>query len=113
MLSQAMWRRYKGRCARLDCIAQMSSDWEQMWSKEEKIFYYYHKKTGESVWEEPQIPYRPMIRDRYTGRLIQAWPHLDWPAPQEKKAARGACMKCFERVRRFIDSTDRIDIMLI
>lgn len=35
------------------------------------------QETGESYWEEPGEPYRPMIRDRLTGALIQAWPQLE------------------------------------
>ena len=36
-----------------------------------------------------------MVRDRLTGDLMQAWPHLDLPPEVPKKAPRGICMKCF------------------
>jgi len=78
-------------------LAQQQSPWEQLWSKDEKCLYYYNKIDGTSFWEEPGEPYRPMVRDSYTGKLIQAWPYLDWPPVAEKKAAKGRCMKCFTR----------------
>ena len=43
------------------------------------------------------MPYRPMVRDKYSGKLIQAWPHLDIPPPVEKKASKGKCMKCLTK----------------
>jgi hypothetical protein len=97
LLQQAMWRRYKARCLRLYMLEQQASDWEQLWSRDERCFYYYNKRTGESRWEEPEGPYRPIVRDSYTGKLVQAWPQLDLPPVVEKKAGRGMCMKCFTR----------------
>lgn len=55
------------------------------------------QRSGESQWEEPGVPYRPLVRDSYTGKLVQAWPYLDMPPPSQKKAARGACMRCLTK----------------
>lgn len=33
--------------------------------------------TGEAHWEAPGVPFRPMVRDRMSGSLIQAWPQLE------------------------------------
>lgn len=36
-----------------------------------------NQDTGESFWEPPGVPFRPMIRDRMSGALVQAWPQLE------------------------------------
>jgi hypothetical protein len=98
--TQSLWRRYRVRCLRLWMLSQQQSVWEQLWSNEHRAFYYYNKATGDALWEEPgggTQPYRPMVRDRYSGKLIQAWPCLDAPPPLPKKAMRGMCMRCITR----------------
>lgn len=39
--------------------------------------YLLRQDTEESWWEDPGVPFRPMVRDRMSGGLIQAWPHLE------------------------------------
>jgi hypothetical protein len=50
LLTQSLWRRYKARCARWQLSEQQQADWEQLWSREEKAFYYYNKKSGQSMY---------------------------------------------------------------
>ena len=82
---------------------QQRSQWEELWSEDEGVFYYFHKTTGEALWSPPEVPYRPMIRDRFTQRLMQAWPQLD--VPDEAAAADpGMCMRCrVEEATRMCD----------
>ena len=75
---------------------QYNSDIEQLWSDEVAGFYWYNKKTTEAMWEEPGVPYRPMIRDRFTQQLMQAWPILDRAIVIEPEAPPGICMICKE-----------------
>jgi hypothetical protein len=51
--------------------SQYNSQVEQLWSDEESAFYWFDKKTQTSVWDEPAVPYRPMIRDKFTQQLMQ------------------------------------------
>ena len=56
---------------------EQSSDWEQMWDPVREIVYFYNHKTTKSSYLEPTVPYRPLIRDRRSQALMQAWPFLD------------------------------------
>jgi len=73
---------------------QQFSQWEQLFNEDENCFYWYNKKTQLSVWEEPNVPFRPMIRDRFTQKLMQAWPHMDVESDADKVAPPGICMIC-------------------
>ncbi|GMH56705.1 hypothetical protein TrRE_jg4376, partial [Triparma retinervis] len=77
--------------------SQYSSKIEQLWSDEESAFYWFDKKSQTSVWEEPQQPYRPMIRDKFTQQLMQAWPILDNAVVEDPEAPPGVCMICKEQ----------------
>ena len=58
-------------------MAEMNSEWEQLWDGRRSLLYYYNYVTGASQYEEPPCPFRPLIRDYYSAQLVQAWPHLD------------------------------------
>ncbi|GMH89449.1 hypothetical protein TrST_g7346 [Triparma strigata] len=77
-------------------LGQYNSVVEQLWDDEKNLFYWFDKKSKQAAWEEPEIPYRPMIRDRFTQQLMQAWPVLDNALAVEKEAAFGICMICKE-----------------
>jgi hypothetical protein len=93
LLLQCLWRghvaREMGRYLRL----QQESMWEELWSDAENVFYYFHKPTEEALWHPPEVPYRPMVRDRFTQRLMQAWPQIEHPE-EEAMAEKGICMRC-------------------
>ncbi len=74
-------------------LTQQQSPWEELWSEGEGVFYYYHKVQGQSIWNPPVVPYRPMVRDRFTQRLMQAWPQMEHP-DEAPAAERGMCMRC-------------------
>ena len=71
--------------------AQRDSPWEQLWNTQYNLLYYFNYITGESQYEEPYefvtdengqgvmvpCPFRPLIRDKYSAALIQAWPFLE------------------------------------
>ena len=56
---------------------EKASDWEQLWNDKRKLMYYYNKVTLESTYNEPKVPFRPLIRDIQSYALVQAWPDLD------------------------------------
>jgi hypothetical protein len=56
---------------------QQAADWEQLWNSARQLMYYYSKSLGMSTYEEPRGPYRPLVRDRLSAQLVQAWPDLD------------------------------------
>lgn len=58
---------------------QKHSSWEQLWDDKHHLLYYYNNQTGLSQYEEPPNgeAYRPLIRDRLSASLLQAWPDLD------------------------------------
>ena len=64
------------RLARALRIEQVS-DWEQMWDPMREIVYFFNHVTGKSTYMEPRVPYRPLVRDRRSQALVQAWPFLD------------------------------------
>ena len=76
--------------------SQYNSSIEQLWSDEESAFYWFDKRSQSSVWEEPKEPYRPMIRDKFTQQLMQAWPILDKAIVEDPEAPPGVCMICKE-----------------
>ena len=45
-------------------LRQQKSHWEQLWDEDAACFYWFNKSTSDNTWEEPNIPYRPMLRDR-------------------------------------------------
>ena len=92
---QCLWRGHVARDLARYLEMQQQSLWEELWSDEENVFYYYHKPTGEALWHAPEVPYRPMVRDRFTQRLMQAWPQIEHPE-DEVMAAEGICMRCKE-----------------
>jgi len=75
-------------------LNQQKSNWEQLFNEDNNCYYWFNKNTLESAWSEPSIPYRPMIRDRFTQVLMQAWPNLDIDDVEEVQASPGICMIC-------------------
>lgn len=68
------WMAYR-RAWRLRC--QQSSPWEQLWDSRYNRLYYFNVETQESTYEEPTDGvYRPLIREKHSAALIQAWPSL-------------------------------------
>lgn len=56
---------------------QLSSPWEQLWDSRYNRLYYYNLETNQSQYEEPpDRVYRPLIRDKNSAALIQAWPQI-------------------------------------
>eukprot|EP00903_Cladosiphon_okamuranus_P016531 g15251.t1 len=83
---------------------QRVSRWEQLRDDESGRFYFYSKDTGEAFWEPPGVPFRPMIRDRMSGALMQAWPQLERELLEAVGAAPGFCMQCkTEKATRICD----------
>jgi len=90
---QALWRASQAREVKGYLKRQQRSVWEELWSEDEGVFYYYSKASGEALWEAPLVPYRPMVRDRFTQRLMQAWPQIENP-DEPPPADPGMCMRC-------------------
>lgn len=57
--------------------AQQNSEWEQLWYPTKSLLYYYNHVTKKSQYSEPEGPFRPLVRDRLSAALIQAWPEID------------------------------------
>ena len=57
--------------------AQRLSEWEQLWDGRRNLLYYYNHVTGISQYDEPDCPFRPLVRDPLSSALVQAWPELD------------------------------------
>jgi len=57
--------------------AQRDSEWEQLWNPAKSLLYYYNYVTKKSQYPEPPGPFRPLVRDRCSAALIQAWPEVD------------------------------------
>ena len=67
------------RYARRLCIElrkQQNAVWEQLWDTKRNVMYYYNWLTEESKFVEPRDIFRPLVRDRRSSRLVQAWPNL-------------------------------------
>ena len=56
---------------------QQWSEWEQLWDERRQLMYYYNITTRESTYEEPKVPFRPLVRHLKSSALMQAWPFLD------------------------------------
>eukprot|EP01032_Pedospumella_encystans_P033445 gene33445-37793_t len=56
---------------------QRASEWEQLWDSRRNYLYYYNYVTGASQYNEPDEPFRPLVRHPLSAALIQAWPDLD------------------------------------
>ena len=93
LLLQCLWRGHQARELGRYLVSQQQSLWEELWSDAENVFYYFHKATGEALWHAPEVPFRPMVRDRFTQRLMQAWPQIEHPE-EEALAEKGVCMRC-------------------
>lgn len=77
LLIQRVVRGFVGRCKADFLRRQMQSEWEQIYDEKRQVMYYYNNIQGESVYEEPKVPYRPLVRDRLSAKLMQSWPFLD------------------------------------
>ncbi|CAM9506452.1 unnamed protein product [Chrysoparadoxa australica] len=76
--------------------AQKASRWEELWDDENHRSYFHNLDSLETSWDEPGAPYRPLVRDKFTQRLVQAWPMLDIEKEQQREAEPGFCMRCKE-----------------
>ena len=76
---QRLARGLNGRVAARKLREQQNAEWEQLWDDKRNVLYYYNRFTTESKFVEPKkgTIYRPLIRDRRSSRLMQAWPHVD------------------------------------
>eukprot|EP00752_Nemacystus_decipiens_P001572 g1533.t1 len=83
---QSVERRKRACITAADLREQRASRWEQLLDDETGRLYFYFKDTGESFWEPPGVPFRPMIRDRMSGALVQAWPQLERELLEERHA---------------------------
>ena len=57
--------------------AQQGAYWEQLWDNRRNMLYYHNRITKETTYDEPAESIRPLVRDRRSSALIQAWPQLD------------------------------------
>ena len=73
------------RCFRCNKARQLArklrrlqkAPWEQLWDKSRNMMYYYNRTTNVSQYLEPSEDFRPLVRDRRSSALMQAWPFLD------------------------------------
>ena len=75
-----MQRFLRGSMARAEASKlrlEQQAEWEQMWDADREIIYFYSNRTGKSSYLQPRGAYRPLIRDRRSQALMQAWPVLD------------------------------------
>ncbi|CAM9759100.1 unnamed protein product [Scytosiphon promiscuus] len=101
---QSAERRKRACVTAADLKEQRASPWEQLLDDDTGTLYFFCKDTGESVWQPPEVPFRPMVRDRLSGALIQAWPQLERELLEAVGAAPGFCMQCkTERATRICD----------
>ncbi len=56
--------------------AQQISEWEQLWDSKRRLLYYYNRIANYSTYEEPEGPFRPLVRDPRSAVLVQAWPEM-------------------------------------
>ncbi len=104
-------------CSRLR--AQQTAEWEQLWDSKRNLLYYYNRYTGKATWEEPSgVPIRPLVRDKFSAQLIQAWPHIAGSSVETSSIADGSwlpshaiCGKCKVRkcVRLCLGCWDEVD----
>lgn len=76
-LMQRSMRGCMDRIIAADLKEQQKSPWEQLWDQNRELVYYYNRSTGKSTYLEPADAYRPLVRDRLSQALIQAWPFID------------------------------------
>ena len=76
-LIQRTARRYLAQKIHRSLTEQKWSEWEQLWDSRRNLLYYYNYATGVSQYNEPDCPFRPLVRDPLSAALIQAWPELD------------------------------------
>ena len=74
---QRLYRAFKVRKVTAGLKQQQLAEWEQLWDNRRNILYYHNRLTQETTYEEPAGPIRPLVRDRRSAALIQAWPHLN------------------------------------
>lgn len=95
---QLAWRAGLARRVAEVYRAQQRADWQMLWDESAQAFYFLRASTAEVSWEEPsggETSFRPQVKDRFTGRLVQAWPQLDQPKPLHLQQPRpGYCMQC-------------------
>jgi hypothetical protein len=72
-VGRGMMGRNKAALLRL----QQQSDWEQLWDVKRSLLYYFNCVEVRSTYEEPDVLFRPLVRDRRSARLVQSWPYLD------------------------------------
>eukprot|EP01041_Mallomonas_annulata_P003129 gene3129-6155_t len=80
LMAVTIERVYRGSRCRKEAAAlrlQQSSYWEQLWDDRHNVFYYFNIYTKESTYDEPTVPYRPLVRHMRSAVLIQSWPFLD------------------------------------
>lgn len=70
-------RGYLDRMIAVDLREQQHAVWEQLWDASRELVYYFNRSTAKSTYMEPAEAYRPLVRDRLSQRLVQAWPFLD------------------------------------
>ena len=61
----------------LELQYQRESEWEQLWNPAKNLLYYYNYVTKKSQYSEPDGPFRPLVRDKKSAALMQAWPEID------------------------------------
>eukprot|EP00605_Chrysophyceae_sp_TOSAG23-4_P001261 GSChrysophyteH1.ASY1.ANO1.1372.1 assembled CDS len=76
-LIQRTMRGCMDRAIAIDLREQQTSPWEQLWDANRELVYYYNRSTGKSTYLEPAQAYRPLVRDRLSQALVQAWPFID------------------------------------
>ena len=77
LIIQRTMRGCMDRLIAIDLREQQQALWEQLWDHSRELVYYYNRSTNKSTYMEPTEAYRPLVRDRLSQRLVQAWPFLD------------------------------------
>lgn len=88
-LIQTTFRGFKDRELARHLRELQLADWEQLWDNKRNVMYYFNRITGESKFTEPRGLFRPLVRDRRSARLVQAWPHLDKSPHARESIASG------------------------
>lgn len=103
---QMAWRSLIARRTLALYKAQQAADWHMLWDDSAQAFYFLQLSTLAVCWEEPEggeWSYRPQVRDRYSQKLMLAWPQRDQPkALSLQQPSVGKCMVC-----KIEDSTRR------
>lgn len=85
LLIQRAMRGCMDRSVAIDLREQQRSPLEQLWDANREMVYYYDRSTGKSTYLEPSQAYRPLVRDRLSQALVQAWPSIDQGREAENK----------------------------